>query len=186
MVNLLAKYNRSLFLCPFQFGITFTKTKTSISNMPFVVNDTNDIFGTIWYGLHPADDIHSILNKSRVLINSSRIDIKLEDTNLSYPPKVADYSRDCNAFQVIANSALEVYNDGKIIPGPMGGPNYDMMTDAGRHYWNLTENIYRFSPILMTKKDISMHHGMDEKISVENYNQVSQINHIMFVFQYMQ
>ena len=106
-------------------------------------------------------------------MNDSRIDIKLEDTNINYPAKVADYSHDCNAFQVVANSALEVYKDGKIIPGPMGGPSYGMMTDSGRHYWNLTENVYRFSPILMTRKDISMHHGMNEKISVENYNQVS-------------
>ena len=129
----------------------------------------------MWFGLHPADDIDTILSESRALINDSRINIKLEAKSINYPAKVADYSFDCNAFQVIANSALEVYVDGKIIPGPMGGPGYGMATDSGRHYWELTENVYRFSPIMMTRKDISMHHGMNEKISVENYNQVSGI-----------
>ena len=73
---------------------------------------------------------------------------------------------------MVANSALEVYADGKVIPGPMGGPSYGMASDSGRHYWDLSDNIYRFSPIELTRAGISMWHGMDEKISVENYNQV--------------
>ena len=73
---------------------------------------------------------------------------------------------------MVANSALEVYTDGKVIPGPMGGPSYGMASDSGRHYWDLSDNIYRFSPIELTRAGISMWHGMDEKISVENYNQV--------------
>ena len=156
----------------FQFEITFTRTSTSIWDLPVAVNDTNEIFGTIFHGLHPADNIDSIIDKHRVLINDSRINVGLEPDYPNYPAKVAGYSSDCIPFQIVANSALEVYKDGKIIPGPMGGPNYKMSTDSAKHYWSLTDNVYRFSPIVLTRDDISMWHGMNEKISVENYNQV--------------
>ena len=122
--------------------------------------------------IHPEDSLESILKRHQDLINDSEINIAIDENYLHYPAKVSDYSSDSIPFQVIANSALEVYKDGKIIPGPMGGPNYGMITDSGRHYWNLTNNIYRFSPIVMTPQDIKMHHGKNEKISITNYNQV--------------
>ena len=54
-----------------------------------------------------------------------------------------------------------------MVPGGAGG------TDSGRHYWNLTDNIYRFSPILMGREDMRRYHGINDMISVTNYNQVS-------------
>ena len=126
----------------------------------------------MWHGLHPADTIESILERHKILINDSKIKMEIDSDYLNYPAKVSDYSSDSIPFQVVANSALEIYESGKIIPGPMGGPNYGMRTDSGRHYWDLTDNIYRFSPIVMTPKDIKMHHGKNEKISIKNYNQV--------------
>ena len=41
-----------------------------------------------------------------------------------------------------------------------------------RHYQNLTENTFRFSPTLLQKSDLDRFHGIDERISVENYVQV--------------
>ena len=136
------------------------------------LNDTNDIYGAIEHTLHPSDDVNSIIERHQLLINDSQIDIKLDSDYNNYPAKVSEYSSDSIPFQIIANSALEVYKDGKIIPGPLG-PGYGLKTDSGRYYWNLTDHIFRFSPILLTPEDIKMHHGLDEKISIQNYNQVS-------------
>ena len=38
-----------------------------------------------------------------------------------------------------------------------------------RHYLNLTQNIYRFSPTYMYPADPPRFHGVNERISVENY-----------------
>ena len=40
------------------------------------------------------------------------------------------------------------------------------------HYLNLTKNIYRFSPTYMYPSDPPRFHGVNERISVENYEQV--------------
>ena len=113
------------------------------------------------------------------MVNDDRISIYLDTNDVSYPARIANYSSESIPFQVIANSALEVFKDGKIIPGPLGGPGYDwrQFTDGGKYYWNLTKNVYRFSPMRMKKQEYrrpSMYDGYYEKISVENYNDVSK------------
>jgi carboxypeptidase PM20D1 len=41
-------------------------------------------------------------------------------------------------------------------------------TDA-RHYGKLTDNIYRFVPITVRPQDTDRFHGIDERISVQDY-----------------
>jgi len=33
-------------------------------------------------------------------------------------------------------------------------------------YWNLSENIFRFSPVALTMQEVSMFHGFNERIGV--------------------
>ena len=41
-----------------------------------------------------------------------------------------------------------------------------------RHYWNLTDSIYRFSPQFLTPDDLHRFHGVNERIGVTNYAQI--------------
>ena len=171
----------------FQFGIYFLRSETQWRSSPRAVNDTNEIFGSVFHYIYPSDDIISIISRNEKAINDDRIAINLDPTAINYPPTIANYSSESIPFQVIANSALEVFKDGKIIPGPLGGPGYEWwkFTDGGKYYWNLTNNVYRFSPMRMKKHEYgrdSMYDGYYEKISVENYNNVSQF---LFLLQEM-
>ena len=61
-----------------------------------------------------------------------------------------------------------------------------------KHYLHLCDAIYRFQPVRLTKSGISMFHGTDEKISVNNFNQVLKhfqtiaflVNHIRYSWSY--
>lgn len=39
------------------------------------------------------------------------------------------------------------------------------------HYWDLTKNIFRFSPMVMNQQDTTRIHGFNERISIEGYYQ---------------
>ena len=80
--------------------------------------------------------------------------------------------------QVIAVSAMEVFPTAHPIPGTMSG-NTDTI-----HYTMLTDNIYRFSPVVMDLDKFSMFHGVDEHISVDDYNKVI-LNFIAFYKQFI-
>ena len=40
------------------------------------------------------------------------------------------------------------------------------------HYSDLCDTIYRFQPVQLGRNDIHRFHGIDERISVENFHQV--------------
>ena len=50
-----------------------------------------------------------------------------------------------------------------------------------RYYWNLTDSIYRFAPtIAVGQADLKRFHGINERISVENYEKaVNFFYHVM-------
>ena len=64
------------------------------------------------------------------------------------------------------NSILDVFPSAVPSPGVLVGN-----TDT-KHYADLASNVYRFSPALLDKEGIKRFHGIDERISVENYGQV--------------
>ena len=61
---------------------------------------------------------------------------------------------------------LQVYPDGRVTPGIM------IANTDTRHYQDLSENIFRFSPTHLAKSDLDRFHGLNERISVDNYAQV--------------
>ena len=117
--------------------------------------------------IHTADNIDKVLDHDIDKIDDDRVTINV--TNFFNPPKISPYSSDSIEFQVVANSALDVYGKDEqagVVPGLLVG-NTDTI-----HYVNLTNNIYRFSPAFMLPEDIDRFHGINERISVKNYNQV--------------
>eukprot|EP00095_Tigriopus_kingsejongensis_P007342 snap_masked-scaffold589_size129586-processed-gene-0.12 protein:Tk07342 transcript:snap_masked-scaffold589_size129586-processed-gene-0.12-mRNA-1 annotation:"carboxypeptidase pm20d1" len=116
--------------------------------------------------IHPSDSIEEVLERNRKNANDERVKITLRDY---FPPtNIAPYENDVIPFQIIANSAMEVLPSAHPVPGLMVA-NTDTV-----HYGNLTQNIYRFTPVVNLPVDITRFHGIDERISVENYNQVVQ------------
>jgi len=77
-------------------------------------------------------------------------------------------------YQVISESIRQVFPGIGIAPGMMIGG-----TDS-KHYLNLTSSVYRFYPSILTPKDFKTIHGVNERISVKNYEQtINYFYHLM-------
>jgi len=50
-----------------------------------------------------------------------------------------------------------------------GRPGAANRRPDSRHYAELTKNIYRFLPITLRPEDAKRYHGIDERISFEDY-----------------
>ena len=68
-------------------------------------------------------------------------------------------------FQTIQKTILEVFPDVVVAPSLVVAG-----TDS-RHYKNVSKNIYRFLPVRLEKSDLGRIHGINERISIENYYQ---------------
>ena len=119
--------------------------------------------------IHPTEVLDDILKHDKHVIDDDRV--KIETKGYFPPPPISPYSNDAVAFQVIANSALDVFPEAHITPGTL------IANTDTKHYLDLTDKIYRFSPAFITKNDTKRFHGFNERISVKNFVQVVEFYH---------
>jgi carboxypeptidase PM20D1 len=58
-----------------------------------------------------------------------------------------------------------------VVPGLVGGG-----TDA-RYFYDIAEDVYRFYPMRINAESMTRFHGIDEKISKENYQEILQFSY---------
>ena len=100
-------------------------------------------------------------------MNTMGMDVEVvprEATFSTEPSPVSCFS--CKQFKNIAAVVKDVFPAAVIGPGIVTGG-----TDS-RHFRTLSDNVYRFLPIIVQPQDIEGFHGKDEKLSIENYNRM--------------
>ena len=80
------------------------------------------------------------------------------------PPRVSDPSSP--AFHTLQRTIHEVFPDAVVAPGLT-----TVTTDSPR-YQEIAENIFRFIPARVTGDDLTRPHGVDERISAQNYFEI--------------
>jgi carboxypeptidase PM20D1 len=56
-----------------------------------------------------------------------------------------------------------------VAPEVLVAPSLLVAATDSRHYTGLTKNIFRFLPITLRPEDASRYHGIDERISIKDY-----------------
>jgi len=116
---------------------------------------------TVNFRLLPGDTMQSVTERVKSVINDPRIKIQPAPVYNNEPSPVS--STDTWSFKILNQTIREVMPDVLIAPMiSIGG------TDC-IHYTGLSPNIYRFLPERLYGDDLSMLHGMNERISVTNY-----------------
>jgi carboxypeptidase PM20D1 len=65
----------------------------------------------------------------------------------------------------------------EIFPGTVVAPGLMVAATDSRHMLPIADNVYRFSPVRATEKDLSRFHGTDERISIKNYSEMIAFYH---------
>ncbi|BFZ10867.1 hypothetical protein BsWGS_13906 [Bradybaena similaris] len=114
--------------------------------------------------IHPSQTVREVIEYDKQVIGDSRVNIEIDDSMEPHP--VAGYGDTDFGYQVFKTTIRQIWSSAVVAPGVMIGN-----TDT-RHYLHLTNNIYRFSPTHMFPGDSQRFHGINERISVKNYEQV--------------
>ena len=112
------------------------------------------------FRLMPGETIEAVIERSKGLINDERVSVEILGPCNEAAPVAAI---DAPAYEVIARTILHVYPEVITAPGmTLGG------TDS-RHYGDVADGVYRFSPLWLTPEDLPRIHGANERISVAEY-----------------
>jgi len=110
----------------------------------------------------PGEDVDFVYDYVKETINDPRVLVMKPDSAESFNPSPIS---DINSFgfKVIQRSVREVF------PEAVVAPSLVIATTDTRYFNKLSDNIFRFTPVLLTRQDLDRIHGLNERLSVKAY-----------------
>jgi len=118
---------------------------------------------TVNFRLLPGETADEIISHIEKTINDPRIKIK----KVGYTNEAASVS-DINSegFKQIEKSIKQIFKNTLTAPSLLVGA-----TDQ-KHYSKISANLFRFLPIILEAEDLKRIHGVNEKISIDNFKDI--------------
>lgn len=118
---------------------------------------------TINFRMLPGETADGIITHIEKTINDPRIKIK----KVGYTNEAASVS-DINSegFKQIEKSIKQIFKNTLTAPSLLVGA-----TDQ-KHYSKISTNLFRFLPIILEAEDLKRIHGVNEKISIDNFKDI--------------
>ncbi len=109
------------------------------------------------YRLRPFDSSEMVIKRVKKIIKNKEIIV--ETTSISEATKTSLVD---DAYNMIKKAI------GQTWPEVVTSPYLMIATTDSRHYHEICDHVYKFSPMDVSKKDLAKIHGMDEDISTTN------------------
>jgi len=113
--------------------------------------------------LMQGDTIGYVLNHINRAINDPRVKVSILG-RANEASKVSDPNSDW--YQMLSNSIQEIYPDAVV------APLLEIGATDSRHFQELSDNIFRFTPAFLNAEDLERAHNINERIGADNYGQV--------------
>jgi carboxypeptidase PM20D1 len=109
----------------------------------------------------PGDTIASVIEHTRTVVDDPRV--KMQPMSGEPPSEAsAESPTDSREFRLMQKTLAQVYPEAVVAPFV-----FVAATDS-KHYAPLTQNIYRFAPLVLDGVDVGRIHGTNERISINN------------------
>ena len=139
-------------------AVTMIRGGTKFNVLPYSVS------AYVNHRIHPSDTISDVLTRDRKIINDERVQLRVLDFSI---PSFPRSRTDIDAYHRIQRCIQVVF-------GHPAAPTLLTGNTDTRHYHDLSDNVYRFSPVELHISDLGMFHGLNERLSVDGICKVVQ------------
>ena len=122
---------------------------------------------TINFRILPGETIESVQAHIEATISDK---VRVEPVGFLTNPSPTS-SVESENFKILQQTIRDMYPESIVVPGLVGGG-----TDA-RYFYDISDDVYRFYPIRLGPDSMSRFHGIDEKISKENYKEIIEFSY---------
>jgi len=119
---------------------------------------------TINFRILPGETVESVMDYVRETIDDERVVVSLPEGNFGNNPSEVS-STESFGFQVLQTTIKQLF------PDAITAPSLVIAATDSRHFSEVSKHIYRFLPIQIKKEDTKRFHGINERVSIENYKQ---------------
>ena len=117
--------------------------------------------GVVNLRLAPGMSSQEAIRRVEAVIDDARVKIATTGSSPGEPSPVSSTGSD--SFNRLHRSVAATFPDAIVAPSLVLGA-----TDT-RHFVAIAENVYRFLPARLTREDLARYHGVNERLSIENY-----------------
>lgn len=153
LIKLIATLSGGEFLAMFKTTQAFTLAEGSqaINVLP-----SSASIG-INYRLRPGETSDTVIKRIKRILNNDEIQIEMMAVSEATPISPVD-----DAFGLVRKAINLTW------PEVIVAPYLMVATTDSRHYHEISEHVYKFSPMDVSKADLAKIHGYDEDISIDN------------------
>ena len=124
------------------------------------------------FRIKPGETSQTVLAHVNKVINDQRVKAQILSRGFDSNDPIEMSDIESKGFQVLHQTIKEIFPDVLVSPALMIGG-----TDS-KHFREISQNIYRFSPIYLQEDELAGFHGKNERISIQNFEKT-----IHFYFQ---
>lgn len=135
---------------------TFAPTQINGSLAPNVL--PKEATGIINVRINIGETYNDVLEHIKKVVGKN---IEVNLVSEPFNPTVCSVTN-CKAYEILTKTIKETYEN--FIPAPYP---FIAATDA-KHYYNLSKNVYRFTPFKMSNSDRTRIHALNERIGIDN------------------
>ncbi|EHB13861.1 Putative carboxypeptidase PM20D1 [Heterocephalus glaber] len=126
------------------------------------------------FRIHPSQTVREVLELAKNIVADDRVQFQV--LRAFDPLPISPSDDQALGYQLLRQTIQSVFPEvNVVVPGTCIGN-----TDS-RHYANLTNGIYLFNPVSLQPEDFSSIHGVNEKISIRDYE-----TQVKFIFEFIQ
>lgn len=122
---------------------------------------------TINFRILPGETIESV---KQHIENTVSDKVRVETVGFLTDPSPVS-SIDSEAYKILEQTIRSSFPTSIVVPGLVGGG-----TDA-RYFYEISDDVYRFYPIRLAPDSMTRFHGIDEKISKDNYKEIIEFTY---------
>lgn len=160
---------------PITNALVRTTTALTIFNAGVKVNVIPPLAqATINFRIHPSQTVREVLEFVKNIVADDRVQLHVLRSFEPLPFSPSDAK--ATGYQLLQQTIQSVFPEVDVVV-----PGICIANTDSRHYANLTNGIYLFNPVFLQPQGFSSIHGINEKISVQNYE-----NQVKFIFELIQ
>lgn len=121
----------------------------------------NEARAVVNFRILPGDTFETVSEHVRSVIDDERITVQRYGEIQVLPSGISNVNS--SGFETLQQAIMDVKRDVYVAPYLVFGA-----TDS-RHYSSVSDQIYRFAPMMVSTDDMSRMHGTNERVSVDSY-----------------
>ncbi|XP_066960613.1 N-fatty-acyl-amino acid synthase/hydrolase PM20D1-like isoform X1 [Macrobrachium rosenbergii] len=154
----------------------FVRTTTAVTMVRVGVKENvvpSSGYVMVNHRVHPGQSLHDVLQHDISVIDDPKVKVKVLRQREAHP--VSPYGPKVPGWRLIVSATKHIY------PTSVAAPGILIANTDTRYYLNITSNIYRFYPVLLTEDEIGRIHGTNERLSVANAKNAVRFYHRVMV-----